>query len=154
MYTEQDLIAIKSQKNKRWLVLGIPCTVLLIGLIISLIVRIEPLTVALTILMGALLIGGYDLFIKPLRLYQLFLHNVLHGLTREVDCFYQSITTDAEMVDGVDCHTIYVTDHDDEGKPFERIFYYDALKPLPTLTPGQKVHVVFHDRAVVSITPV
>lgn len=154
MYTEQDLIAIKSQKNKRWLVLGIPCMVLFIGLVISLIVRIEPLTVALTILMGALLIAGYDLFIKPLRLYQLFLHNLLHGLTREVDCLYQSISTDAEAVDGVDCRTVYVTDHGDDGKPFERIFYFDALKTFPALTPGQKVHVVFHDRAVVSITPV
>ena len=40
LYTEQDLNNIKAQQKKRWLVLGIPGALLLIGLIISLVVRI------------------------------------------------------------------------------------------------------------------
>ena len=56
-------------------------------------------------------------------------------------------------MDGVLCRTVTVIDHDhdDNEKPYERIFYFDVLKPFPDLTPGQKLHVVFHDRAVVSL---
>lgn len=153
LYTEQDLNDIKAQQKKRWLVLGIPGALLLIGLIISLVVRIEWLTTLLTVLFGALLIAGYDLFIRPLHRYQKFLQEALHGRVRETECLYQSITPDAEPVDGVLCRTVTVIDHDhdDNEKPYERIFYFDVLKPFPDLTPGQKLHVVFHDRAVVSL---
>ena len=153
LYTEQDLNAIKAQQKKRWLVLGIPGTLLLIGLIVSLVVRIEWLTTLLTVLLGSLLIAGYDLFIRQLHRYQKFLQEALHGLVRETECLYQSITPDGEPVDGVMCRTVTVIDHDhdDNEKPYERIFYFDVLKPFPDLTPGQKLHVVYHDRAVMSL---
>ena len=131
--------------------LAIPGGLLLIGLIASLVIRVEWLTTLLTILLGSLLIAGYDLFIRPLHRYQKFLKEALHGRVREVECIYQSVTMDAEPVEGVLCRTMTVIDHDDKGKPFERIFYFDDLKPFPALTPGQKLHVVFHDRSVVSM---
>ena len=152
MYTEQDLINITNQIKKRWLLLAIPCTVLLAGVVVSLVVRLEWLTSLLTILIGAALIFVYDLAIKPLRRYQQFLRNALHGRTRETDCYYQSITLDAEPVDGVLCRMITVTDHTDEGKPYERIFYWDVEREFPQLEVDQKLHVVFHDRSVVSLT--
>ena len=67
MYTEQDLILIRQQQNKRWMILGSVCVVLLGLIVYSLIIRMEALTAGLTVLMGALLIFFYDLTIKPLH---------------------------------------------------------------------------------------
>ena len=151
MYTEQDLIHIKDQQKKRWMALGIPCLILLGGLIASLVVRIEWLTALLTILIGAILIAGYDLYIRPLRRYQLFLQNALHGMIRETECYFQAISRSEEPVEGVMCRTMDVTDHDDEGKPYDRLFYFDALKEFPAMEPGQKLHITYHDRSVVDL---
>lgn len=151
MYTEQDLQDIIHQQKVRWLHLGIPCLLLLAGLIASLVVRIEWLTALLTILIGVILIAGYDLYIRPLRRYHIFLCNALRGLVRDTECYFQSISRTEEPVDGVLCRTMLVTDHTDEGKPYERLFYFDSLKEFPPMEPGQKLHVRFHDRSVVAL---
>lgn len=151
MYTEQDLTAIIAQQKKRWLILGLPCLVLFAGLIVSLVVRIEWLTALLTILIGAILIAGYDLFIRPLHRYHVYLRNVLRGIIREADCEFLSITRTEEPVEGVLCRTMMVSQLDDDGMPFERMFYFDALKDFPELVPGQKLHVRYHDRYAVAL---
>ncbi|MBQ8653583.1 MAG: hypothetical protein IJ507_01490 [Clostridia bacterium] len=151
MYTEQDLIAIRAQQKKRWLTLAVPCMVLLCGLIASLVVRVEWLTSLITIIIGVILIAGYDLFIRPLHRYDVFLRNALHGLVRETQCEYHSITRTEERVEGVLCRTMTVIEYEDDGQPYERIFYFDALKPFPQLEQGQKLRVRFHDRSVVAL---
>lgn len=154
MYTEQDLTAIRQQKSKRWMILGAFCLVLLAAIIYSLIIRSEALTAGLTILVGALLIFFYDLTIHPLHSYEVFLHNVLHGRTRELDCTYLSTDADISLVDGVKYYALSLQQLDDEGNPFERMLYWDALKPLPQVTPGDALHIVYHDRMVASLTRV
>ena len=44
IYTETDYTAIVKQQRKRWLILGIPCVMLLVALIVSLFIRLEWLT--------------------------------------------------------------------------------------------------------------
>lgn len=154
VYTEQDLTSITNQIKKRWIIFSIPAVIALAGIVVSLVVRIEWVTSLLTILLGCGLIFFFDLFIKPLNRYRTFLRNALHGIIRETECYYQSITADAERVDGVLCRMITVTDHTDEGKPYERIFYWDVEKPFPGFEVDQKLHVVYHDRSVVSMEAV
>lgn len=151
MYTEQDLNAIVSQQKKRWLILSVPCVVLLAGMIASLVVRIEWLSALLTILMGVILIAGYDLLIRPLHRYYVFLRDALNGIVRETDCNFLSISRTEEPVEGVMCRTLMVTQMDDAGMPFERLFYFDALKEFPEVEVGQPLHIRFHDRSVVAM---
>ena len=85
IYTEADYTAISAQHKKRWLALAIPCVLLLAVLIYSLCVRIEWLTSVSTILIGVILIAGYDFAIKPIFCYQRHLNHCLHGRTRDCE---------------------------------------------------------------------
>lgn len=152
MYTEQDLNDIRAQQKKRWTILLIPIAFLLAVLIAAVIVRIELLADAATLLIGILLIAGYDLAIKPLHCYEIHLRNVLHGMTHDLDCEFSTFSEDISEVDGVNYYTMTVVCHDEKDKPFDRMFYYDVEKPLPAFAPGQKLHLVYHDHELASVT--
>ena len=81
LYTEKDYEAIVKQQHKRWLLLTLPCLLLLAVLLIALLSRILWLASTVTILIGVLLIAGNDLLIKPLHCYGLHLDHSLHGRT-------------------------------------------------------------------------
>lgn len=153
MYTQQDLNTVTKQKNKRWLILGAVCLLLLAGIVYSLAIRMEALTAGLTVLLGALLIFFYDLTIKPLRCYEIFLRNALHGRTRMLDCTYLSTDADVSLVEGVKYYALSLEQTGDDGTPFERMLYWDALKPVPPLNKGDRLHIVYHDRMIVDLSP-
>ena len=151
IYSEADYTAIVAQQRKRWLILTIPC-VLLAGLLIySLIVRLEWLTSLSTILIGAALIAGYDLFIKPLNCYALHLRHCLHGRTRECELPFVRLSENIDVVDGVRFRQLLCSDLDAKGRPYERLFYFDAEKQLPDIQPGQTVRIIHHDLMVADI---
>ncbi len=151
IYSEADYTVIVRQQRKRWLILGIPCALLLIVLIISLIVRMEWLTTASTILIGVLLIAGYDLAIKPLRCYEKHLKHCLHGRTRVCDLPFIRLSEDIDVVDGVRCRQLLCSDIDGKGRPYERLFYFDAEKTFPEIKEGDMLHIVHHDLLVADV---
>lgn len=149
MYTQQDLTDIRNQAKKRWIVLAIPMALCIIGVVISLIVRIEILTDVFSILFGVLLIGGYELFIKPLNCYANMLNGVLNGITHELtDSTFLHLDEDVSMVDGVAYYSFTVQCIDEKNKPYERLFYYDAQKPRISFPVGTPLRLVYHDRSL------
>ena len=153
MYTEKDLSAINSQQAKRWLIVGTICLVLVAGIVYSLIIRLEALTAALTIALGVVLIFGYDMFIKPLHRYAVFLNNALYGRRHTVECVFQGMDADLSLVDGVRYYSMTVLQQEEgEPEPFERFFYWDAQRPQPQAQPGDKLRVTYHDRMVTDLT--
>lgn len=154
MYTEQDLLSVHAQRKRRWLALGIPLAVLLAVIVVSLIFRVEWLTIAATLVGGVLLISGYDLLIKPLSDYAKHVDNMLHGRRREIDLAFANYSEDISLVDGVRYHAMTATDYDEKGKPYERLFYFDAEKEFPGFTAGEMLHIVFHDKEIAELTPV
>lgn len=153
MYTQQDLDMISRQQKKRWMILGAVCALILAGIIYSFIIRVELLTSGLTLLLGALLIFFYDLTIRPLHCYSVFLRNALHGRTRELDCTYLGADEDISLVDGVKYYALSLEQQDEDGgDPFERMLYWDAMKPKPQLNKGDALHITYHDRMIVHLT--
>ena len=151
IYSEKDLNAVKQQKNKRWVALAIPCVILLAVLVYSLIIRLEWLTSAATILIGAILIAGYDFAIKPLACYQKHLNSCLHGRTRECDLPFISLSDNVDMVDGVRCRQLLCADIDGKGRPYERLFYFDAEKDFPAAKEGDILHIIHYDLTIADV---
>ena len=151
IYTPDDLNAIVKQQRKRWLILLIPCIIFAVVLIVSLIFRVEWLTSVSTILIGALLIAGYDLFIKPLHRYEIHLKNCLHGRTRECELPFIRLSENVDVVEGVYFRQLLCADVDGKGRPYERLFYFDALKEFPSVQEGDVLHIVHHDLTVANI---
>ena len=151
MYTQQDLDELLAQKKRRWLMLAIPEIAMLAGVVVSLVVRIEWLTTLLTCLMGALLIFCYDLLLKPLRCYEKHLRGVLEGRTRTLEGTFKRMETEDSLVEGVNYRGMIVSAGDPQDEEDDRLFYYDLQKPLPQLTEGERVRVVYHDREIASL---
>lgn len=151
IYNEADYNAILRQKNRRWLMLLLPIAVMLAVVIYSLVIRLEWLTSAATILIGAILIAGYDFAIKPLVCYQKHLDNCLHGRTRECELPFISLSENIDVVDGVRCRQLVCADEDAKGRPYERLFYFDAEKEFPSARKGDMMHIVHHDLCVANI---
>ncbi len=154
IYSEADYTTIVAQQRKRWLILSIPCVIFAVALIVSLVVRLEWLTSLSTILIGITLIAGYDLFIKPLNCYARHLRHCLHGRTRECELPFIRLSGNVDMVDGVRCRQLLCSDLDAKGRPYERLFYFDAEKAFPEVNEGDMLHIVHHDLTVANIYPV
>ncbi len=154
IYTEQDHAAVTRQMKTRWLLLCIPLAVLLALVVYSFIIRVEVVTTACTILIGAVLIAGYDFLIKPLRCYQKHVHNALHGRRRECELPFIALSEDVNVVEGVACRALTCSDIDGKNRPYERLFYFDAQKTFPDVQPGTLLHIVNHDLQVVDVYPV
>ncbi len=151
IYTEADLTAIIRQQKKRWLILLLPCAALLVVLIASLFVRLQWLTIASTLVIGVLLIAGQDLFIKPLHCYEVHLNNCLHGRTRECELPFIRLSENIDLVDGVQCRQLICADIDGKGRPYERLFYFDAEKSFPDVQEGDMLHIVHHNLSVADV---
>ncbi len=153
IYTESDYTSILAQKKKRWILLLIPIALLLVGVVVSFIFRIEWLTTACTILAGGALIAGYDFAIRPLRCYAKHLNDMLHGRTRECELAFIALSEDIDVVDGVACRSFTCSDIDGKNRPYERLFYFDAQKEFPKVAEGAMLHIVHHDLMVADIYP-
>ena len=68
-------------------------------LVYSLCIRVEWLTTACTIIIGALLIAGYDFFIKPVQCYKNHLNHCLHGRTRECELPFIRLSDNIDLVE-------------------------------------------------------
>ena len=158
LYTEEELTAIRAQQKKRWLCLLIPVAVMLVGIVAVLIIRgqrslddttAQIIVDILTILIGVAFIGGWGLFIKPLRCYERHIDGLLHGRTHVCDDgTFAHLEEDESVVDGVAYYAMTLHCLDEKQKPYERLFYYDALKPRPDFREGEALRVTYHDRFV------
>lgn len=152
IYSPEDLQVIRDQIRMRWIAVAIPCVILLALLIASLVVRVEALTTVCTILIGAILIFCWDLFLKPLNCYRKYLDNVLHGRKHEAVLPFVALSEDVNVVDGVPCHALTCQDTDAKGRPYDRLFYFDAHKDFPAFQEGEMLRVVHHDLIVADVT--
>ena len=150
MYTQEDLISIRDEQHKRWLKLILPGIVLLGGIIASFIIRIEWITTSLSIILGCMILFTYEMHIKPLKCYERHVDNCLNGRTHEMEGTFLSAEEDISLVEGVRYRGMMIHDDTPENN-FDRLFYFDVEKPFPELQPGDKVHVVYHDREIVEL---
>lgn len=154
LFSAQDQAAIRAQLKKRLILVLIPVLVLLGAAIYFAIQRNEVVTDVLTIVSLSVLIFCYDLFLKPLRCYQRHLDNVISGRRRAVDLPFLAISDDISLVDGVPYRAMTCTDLDAKGRPYDRLFYFDAEKPFPAIAPGETVRVVHHELDVSDVVRV
>lgn len=154
LFTDADKAANAAQIRRRVMVMLLPCLLLLGGGVYSLVIRNEVMTDALFILCGAIVIFVWDLFLKPLRCYGRHLDNVTSGRRRVVELPFCAISRNIDLVEGVNYRAMTCQDIDGKGRPYERLFYFDAQKPFPDLQEGDLVRVTHHELEVSDIEKV
>ena len=148
LYSEQDLLLISGQLKKRMTVIFAVCAVLLAGLVYSFIARIEPLSVALFILTGVVLIFGLEIFCRPLYAYRKLIITALHGRSHEILLTYDHPEEELSLVDGVSCRSLIFLGDPDKHGTREQMYYWDREKELPAFTSGQNVLIRYTGKMI------
>ncbi len=153
MYKTNDWEENNRQLKRRLLALLIPLALFLAGIVVSLLpdVRLQWLTILLTILGGAMVIFCYGMFLSPVLSYSRHLKNVLEGRKRETTGRLTEVGSQSCFREGVEYYpmTVNVGEKGDEAD--DRLFYYDVHKGMPPFEPGDLITIVSHDKAVADI---
>ena len=146
MYTEKDLQDISAQLTKRRCAVWVPAAVLGAAVVVCFVLRIEWLTNVLALLLGAGLIFGLGIWVRPVSMYRKHLNNVLHGRTRELTGQFKEMENETVVRDGVKYYPMTLTVGDPEKPVDDRLFYYDANLPRPDWQAGETLTVTSHDK--------
>lgn len=155
MYQPEEYLSNRVQLKKRALLLAIPGTILLGGIIYTLCVSIgsktvhlEWITTLLTIVLGTLIFFMDAMTLAPIRAYGRHLNSVLNGRVREMEGYFKSIDLETCLREGVTYHGMIISQENMDDEEDDRLFYFDALKTFPSIQPGDRVRVTFHDKAI------
>lgn len=153
MYQTSDWEENRNQLKRRLLALLIPMIPLLGGIVVSLLpnIRLQWLTILLTILGGAMAIFCYGMFISPVVSYGRHLKNVLDGRKRETTGCLTQFASQSCFREGVEYYPMTINVGDKCEEEDDRLFYYDVHKGMPPYKPGDMITVVSHDKAVADI---
>jgi hypothetical protein len=154
MYTQSELDQLNDDLRKRWIIYAIPALLLLALQVYSLTLRIEPLTIALAILVCFWSVFYISLQILPVIRYRTHVYSVLHGITHTVRAVFDHLDLDDSLVEGVNYRAMHVLCQDEKGDDYERLFYWDLQKPLPAYEKGQTLEITYHDREIADIRTV
>ena len=154
MYQVQELDSLNRQVRKRQLLVYVPSGLMAAGAIAAALpfARIQWLTVLLTILAASLCVFCDSMFLAPLRAYRRHLDSALNGIKRQMDCTFKSIESITCLREGVYYYAMMVSIGNPKDEEDDRLLYYDAEKPLPNFVEGESLHIVYHDKNVVSFT--
>ena len=148
MYSEQDYRDISQQLRERLIALGIPAALMLAGIVLSVVFRVEWLTVALTVAEGCYCIFAYHMLLWPVIAYRGHLDDVLHGRVRTVKGAFKEMEDTAVLREGVMYYPMMLSVGNMEDPEDDRLFYYDANLPRPDWQSGDGLTVTVHDKAV------
>lgn len=126
----------------------LPVMVLLVGLIVSFIYRIEWLSMLLLILAGALLIFLWDTSLSPVRSYRKFLRDLLIGRKRDYSGEFRGFESLDIIREGVHCRPFMLNVGDIKQEKDDRLLYWDTHHPLPQWEEGTQLWVSTFDKSV------
>lgn len=147
-YDQSDFNRAQAQAKGLWIWLGALCLAAIGGLTASLVMRMEWLTMGLTILLGGALIFLWDLKLKPVRCYQRFLRDVTGGIQRQAKGVVVSLDKDVSFKDGLYFYRLIINVDEKRDEEGERQYFFDACKPRPHLVPGQWIDIVTHGNTI------
>ena len=149
LYSEQDCTRLSAQLKKRYLILAAVLAVLAALFVVSMIIRVEWLSVVLLILFCSVAVFVIEMFCIPLHKYKKLVVSALTGRTHVETFEYESTEADLSVVDGVACHgLIFLGEPDKHGTRAQR-FYWDKEIPLPAFNPGDQVTLKYTGRNII-----
>ena len=150
MYSENDYTAALQAEKRARLLMLLPAGLLLIGVVWSFIVRIKWLTILLSALAGCWMIFTYQILLVPRKAYRLHVRSALRIPGRNTDGYYLRMEETPVERDNVLYYAFYVNVGEKNDPEDDRLFYFDAMKPLPSWQSGERLRVVSYDKFVSS----
>ena len=149
LYSEQDLQKISGQLKKRFLAIGCILAVILAVFVVSMIIRMEWLSIVMFILFFAVAVFVVEMFCLPLHRYKKLIASALTGRTHTETLEYEKTEEDSSVVDGVRCRGMIFLGSPDKHGAREQRFYWDEELPLPAFTPGDQITIKYTGRNII-----
>lgn len=148
MYSEDDLVKVSRQLNRRALFFLAPALLLLAGTVFSFLSRVQWLSAGLLSLLMAVVIASLYLGILPVKKYRDFLQNAVHGKTRREELAFHSMEEAPVEREGVKFLPVLMLDGNAKEGMAQRQYYYDANLPLPAWQKGERLRLTSHERMI------
>ena len=153
LYHQSDLQQLNGQMQRRLsFIFGIAIVFLGLG-IWSVTARIEWLSIALTVCVGAVLIFGIEMFWRPLYAYRKVLLSALHGRSHEVRVEFDRREEEISVVDGVPFTSLIFLGEADKHGTREQMYYWDREKDLPAFEPGKEYGIRYTGKVIIAYEP-
>ena len=149
LYSEKDLQQLSAQLKKRYLALGAVMALFLAAFIVSMIYRVEWLSIVMFILFFAVAVFVVEMFCLPLHRYKKLIASALTGRTHTETLEYEKTEEDSSVVDGVRCRGMIFLGSPDKHGAREQRFYWDEELPLPAFTPGDQITIKYTGRNII-----
>ena len=150
MYDDNDLNKAQEASKRAKILMLVPAGILLALAVWSFIVRIKWLTIFLTALAGCWMIFIYHMKRIPMRAYEEHVHSALRAPKKEAEGKYLRMEATPVERNNVMYYAFYLNVGDKQDPEDDRLFYYDAMKPLPDWKTGDRLHVISYDKFVSS----
>ena len=149
LYSEKDLQRLSARLKKRYFLLGVLLAVLAAAYVVSMLNRIEWLSMVLFFLFCAAAVFVIELFCLPLHRYKKLVTAALTGRNHTETLEYKETEAETSVVDGVPCRGLIFLGNPDKHGSREQRFYWDGVIPLPAFTPGDQVTLKYTGRSII-----
>ena len=112
----------------------------------------QIITIAVTLVIGALIIFIWGMKLTPLLSYRKYLREIHSGLSRDVEGVVTQLDTETTFRDGLSFYGMIVNVGDLKDPEDERLLYWDAQLGKPPVAVGDKVTVHAHGNDIISYT--
>ena len=158
MYTQNDIQLVEKNLHKRLILTFFPsfslCLFAVAYFIYGQLMRSDKYWLPSTIIFiigGILFIFLFNLYYSPLLQYKKHIVHMMTGKQKTTSGIFKSISDEKSYRDGLDCFALKINIGTDDNPMNDRLFYFDAYKERPQITPGTKVEVFSNNNMVSNI---
>ena len=149
LYSEKDVQQLSGQLKKRCLLLGCALAALLALFVVSMVIRLEWLSMVSLFLFFASAVFVIEVFCLPLHRYRKLILSALHGRTHTETLEFQQAEQETSVVDGVTCRGLIFLGAPDKHGTREQRYYWDEELPLPAFRAGDQVTLKYTGRNII-----
>ena len=151
IYTEADVQAINHQVKRGLTVMGLSAAVAVVATVITLVYRVQWLTIAITLFWGSLTIFFWSMKMTPPLSYRRHLKEIHQGLSRQTLGQVVQLSEDLTHREGIDFYALIINIGEEDDPEDERLFYWDAQKPRPDFAPGDRLEIISHGNDIIGM---
>ena len=110
----------------------------------------ELITMGISFVFGAIMIFYWDFCVSPHNAYRRFLKEISSGLTRQVEGTFKEMDETCSVRNHLSFYKMIVVSNESQTGDKERVLYWDASLPRPSLYSGQAVCITAHGNDIVT----
>lgn len=111
----------------------------------------QIVTIAITLVWGAIVIFFWGMKLTPLLCYRRFLREIRGGLSRDVEGVVTELDDTPAFRDGISFYRMIVNVGDLNEPEDERMLYWDAQLGKPTMAVGDRICVRAHGNDIIAV---